>query len=231
MNIIWYGQSFFQILSQKGKGKQVKIVIDPFNEKIGLKPPLLEADILLISHSHENHNNIKAIKGSPSQISGKLERASPFLIQGPGEYEIKEVFIEGIPAFHDALAGKERGKTTIYTIEIEGMKICHLGDLGQKELSDEQSEQIGNVDILMIPIGGIYTISAKEAAKIISQIEPKIVIPMHYQIPKLKIKLEGLDKFLKTMGVKSPEILNKFSIQQKNLPTEGMKIVVLKVTH
>jgi len=227
MQIVWYGQSFFQILTQKGKEKVVKIVIDPFDEKIGLKPPSLEADILLITHSHEDHNNVKVIKGSPSQISGKFERASPFLISGPGEYEIKEVFIEGIPAFHDPVEGRERGKTTIYTVEIEEVKICHLGDLGQKELTDEQLEQIGDVDILMIPVGGIFTIGAKEAAKVISQIEPKIVIPMHYQLPKLKVKLENLDKFLKTMGIKSPETLNKLSIQEKNLPTDGMKIVVL----
>lgn len=215
MQIIWYGQSFFQILTQKSKEKIIKIAIDPFDEKIGLKPPSLEADILLISHFHDNHNNIKAVAGAP------------FGINGPGEYEIKEVFIQGIPAFHDAVEGKERGKTTIYTIVAEGIKICHLGDLGQRELTDEQLEKIGDIDILMIPVGGIYTISSKEATKIISQIEPKIVIPMHYFIPKLKIKLEGLDKFLKVMGVKSPEISKKLSIQQKNLPTEGMKIVVL----
>ena len=216
MQIIWYGQSFFQILTQKSKDNVVKIVIDPFDEKIGLKPPSLEADILLITHNHSDHNNAKAIKGSP------------FLISGPGEYEKGGVCIQGIPAFHDNAVGKERGETTIYTLESEGIKICHLGDLGQKELTDEQLEKIGDVDILMIPVGGVYTISAKEATKTISQIEPKIVIPMHYQIPKLKVKLEGLDKFLKVMGVKSPEILKKFSIGQKNLPTEGMKIIVLK---
>jgi L-ascorbate metabolism protein UlaG (beta-lactamase superfamily) len=216
MQIIWYGQSFFQILTQKNKEKVVKISIDPFDEKIGLKPPSLEADILLITHNHYDHNNAKAIKGSP------------FLISGPGEYERGGVFIRGIPAFHDNAEGKEKGEVTIYTLESEGIRICHLGDLGQKELTDEQLEGIGDIDILMIPVGGVYTISAKETAKIISQIEPKIVIPMHYHIPKLKIKLEGLDKFLKVMGVKSPEILKKFSISQKNLPTEGMKIIVLK---
>ena len=181
-----------------------------------MKPPSLETDILLITHSHFDHNNVKAIKGSP------------FLISSPGEYEIKEVFVQGIPAFHDNMERKEKGKVTIYTIEVEGIKICHLGDFGQKELTDEQLEKIGDVDVLMVPVGGVYTVSAKEAAKIISQIEPKIVIPMHYQIPKLKIKLEGLDKFLKMMGVKSPEILKKLSISQRNLPTNGTKIIVLK---
>ena len=216
MQIIWKGQSFFQILIQRGKESVVKIAFDPYDEQIGLKPPVLEADILLITHSHYDHNNVKAVKGSP------------FLISGPGEYEIKGVSIQGISSFHDNVQGKERGENTIYTLESEGIKICHLGDLGQKELTDEQLEKIGAIDILMIPVGGVYTISAKEATKIISQIEPKIVIPMHYHIPKLKIKLEGLDKFLKMMGVKAPEVSKKLSISQRNLPSEGMKIIVLK---
>jgi len=236
MQIIWYGHSFFQILTQKSKKKTIKIAIDPFDEKIGLKPPLVEADILLITHSHPDHNNAQTVKDSP------------FLISGPGEYEIGGVFIKGVPAFHDDEGGKERGEVTIYTIESEDLKICHLSDFGQKELTEEQLESIGDIDILMIPIGGVYTISAKEAAKIVSQIEPKIVIPMHYQIPKLKIhpvksretgisskmksfngvKLEGVEGFLRAMGVKSPEVLKKFSIQEKSLPAEGTKIIIMK---
>ncbi len=216
MQIIWYGQSFFRILTQKGKNSQVDLVIDPFDEKIGLKVPSLETDILLITHCHHDHDNVKAIKGKP------------FLISGPGEYEIKEVFVQGIPAFHDNVGGKERGLNTIYTIETEEIRLCHLGDLGQKELTSGQLEEIGDIDILMIPVGGVYTISAKGASKIISQLEPKIVIPMHYFIPKLKIKLEGLNKFLKTMGVKTPEILKKFLIKKKNLPANGTKIIILE---
>lgn len=216
MQINWHGHSCFQIISSLIKGEKIQIVIDPFDEKIGLKLPHLEADILLISHDHYEHNNKKALKGSP------------FLINSPGEYEIKGVFIQGIEGFHDNSQGKERGEITIFTIESEGIRICHLGDLGQKELTEEQLDKIGNVDILMVPIGGIYTISAKEAQKIISQIEPKISIPMHYQIPKLKIKLEDLNKFLKIMGQKSIEPQNKFSIKKKDLPTEEMKIIILK---
>ncbi|MBZ9578307.1 MBL fold metallo-hydrolase [Patescibacteria group bacterium] len=216
MQITWYGQSFFRILTQKGKNNQVNLVIDPFNETIGLRPPKLEADILLITHQHSDHNNLLAVSGNP------------FVISGPGEYEIKGVFIQGIPSFHDNVRGKERGLNTIYTIETEEIRLCHLGDLGQKELDSEQLEKIGDIDILMIPIGGVYTISAKEASKVISQSEPKIVIPMHYQIPKLKIKLEGLNKFLKMMGIKTPEILKKFLIKKKDLAAEGMKIIILK---
>jgi len=215
MQIIWHGQSCFQIISSQGKNNHVNIVIDPYSEDIGLKVPKLEADILLVSHGHHDHNNVKAVGGNP------------FLVSGPGEYEIKEVFIQGIPAFHDSSSGKERGVNTIYTIEAEELRICHLGDLGQKELTPEQIDKIGQVDILMIPVGGVYTISAKEAVKIMSQIEPNIIIPMHYQLPKLKLKLDGLDKFLKTMGMKKLDSLPKLSIKKKDVLSDEAKIIVL----
>ena len=215
MHIIWQGQSCFQIIAAHNK-EQVVLVIDPFDEATGLKVPNFTADILCITHDHHDHNNKKAVKGEP------------FLIEGPGEYEVKEVFIQGIPAFHDDKEGKERGQNTIYVVEAEGMRLCHLGDLGQKELTSEQLEKIGDIDILMVPVGGVYTIDSKEAAKIISQIEPRVVIPMHYFVPKLKIKLEGVDKFLKEMGKKSVEPQPKLLIKQKDLPEEETQIVVLK---
>lgn len=216
MNIFWFGQACFQILVSKNKEKETSIVIDPFSEEIGLKMPKLEADILLISHSHSDHNDIKSISGNY------------FLISGPGEYEVKNIFVQGISSFHDNSQGKERGENTIYTIEAEDLKICHLGDLGQKELTDEQLEAIGEVDILMIPVGGVFTISAKEAMKIMSQIEPKIIIPMHYGFPKLKIKLEGVDKFLKSLGIKNLQPQKKLSIKKKDLSPEEAKIVLLE---
>jgi len=216
MIITWKGQSCFQISASRGKNNPVSIVIDPFKEDIGLRPPRVQADILLITHDHPDHSNIKAVSGQP------------FIIRGPGEYEIKGVFVQGIPAFHDNLQGKERGKVTIYTIGVEGMRICHLGDLGQKELTSDQLEKIGQVDILMIPIGGVYTIDAGEAVKVMSQIEPKIIIPMHYHIPKLKIKLEGIDKFLKAVGIKSITPLPKLSIKKKEISPGEAKIIVLE---
>jgi len=221
MIIQWKGQSCFQILFSQGKNNHVSIVVDPFDESCGLRVPKLEADILMVTHQHSDHNNIKAVS-SPAGSGPE-----PFLIQGPGEYEIKEVFVQGIPAFHDNAGGKEKGINTIYTIEAEEMRICHLGDLGQRELTSEQIEKIGEIDVLLIPIGGIYTISAKEAVKIMSQIEPSIIIPMHYQLPKLKMKLDGLDKFLKTMGIKKVEPLPKFSIKKKDILAEEAKIVIL----
>lgn len=220
MQIIWKGQSCFEITASPIKGGQVKIVIDPYSEEIGLKLPKMEADIILSTHSHHDHNNVKAI--SPIG-SGK-----PFLIEGPGEYEIKNVYIRGIPSWHDSQEGKERGENTIYSIETEDLKICHLGDFGQNELTDEQMESIGEVDVLMVPVGGVYTIEAKEALKVMSQVEPKITLPMHYSLPKLKVKLEGVDKFLKAVGVKSMEPLSKLTIKKKDLSAEEARIVVLE---
>ncbi|MEK7664182.1 MAG: MBL fold metallo-hydrolase [Patescibacteria group bacterium] len=227
MKITWAGQACFQISVSGspnrnatnvagGKDNQVNIVIDPFGE-IGLKIPNFEADILLLTHGHEDHNNAKAIRGSP------------FLINGPGEYEVKGVFVQGIDSFHDDSLGKDRGRNTIYTIEAEDMKFCHLGDLGQKQLTDEQLEKIGTVDILMIPVGGVYTIDSSDASKIIGQIEPKIVIPMHYELPGLKFKLDGVSKFLKSMGKNSIQPQDKLTIKTSTLPKDReMEIIVLK---
>ncbi len=215
MQIVWKGQSCFQITTSQNKNGQKSIVIDPFNETLGLRIPKLEADILLITHNHPDHNNVKAVLGNP------------FLIEGPGEYEIQGIFIQGIPSFHDNNKGKDRGRNTCYTIETEDMKVCHLGDLGQRELTEEQIGDIGEIDILMIPVGGVYTIDGAEASKIISQIEPKIVIPMHYDLPKIKSKIEGVEKFLKVMGKKGVDTQDKFSIKMKDLPQEETEIVVL----
>ena len=216
MQITWYGQSLFQILSAADKNGQIKIVIDPFSDSIGLRVPQLEADVLLLSHQHQDHNNVRLVSGNY------------FLVEEPGEYEVKNVFIQGVPSSHNNASDKERGGNTIYIIQAEGLRICHLGDLGQNELTDEQLDKIGDVDILMIPIGGGPTISTKEAQKIMAQVEPKITIPMHYALPKLKIKLDPVEKFLKALGIRSLEPMKKLSIKKKDIAPEEAKIFVLK---
>lgn len=216
MHILWHGQSCFQIITTPQKGEQVSVCVDPFSKDIGLRSPSFAANLVLVTHDHYDHNNKQALSGQP------------FIIDGPGEYEIKDVFIQGIQSWHDAVEGKERGKNTIYTIDTEDMRLCHLGDLGQKELSDRQLEQMGDVDILMIPVGGVYTINGQEAAKIISQVEPRVVIPMHYAIPKLKVKLDGVDKFLKAMGVRVAEPQGKLLVKKKDLGEEETKVILLK---
>lgn len=209
MNINWYGQSYFKIT-----GKNVTVVTDPFDAKIGLKPPRAEADIVTISHAHFDHNNLEVIKGEP------------IIIDGPGEYSVRGVEIQGIGSYHDNSQGKERGTNTIYTIDVDNIKICHLGDLGQ-DLSDEQIDKIGNVDILLIPVGGVYTIGAEQAIEVINQIEPRIVIPMHYKVQGLNINLDNLDKFSKEIG--ASKTLPKLSIKKKELPSEDTEVIVLEV--
>ncbi len=216
--ISWAGQSCFQISVSNSRDHSADIVIDPFEEKIGFKLPNMSADIVLVSHDHYDHNNVKDIKGDP------------FVITGPGEYEAKGIFIKGIPSFHDDKGGKERGKNTIYVIEAEDMKFCHLGDLGQQQLTDDQLEQIDGIDVLMIPVGGAgYTIDSSAAQKIIAEIEPRIVIPMHYALPKLKVDLDDVAKFLKTMGKQAIAPQDKLVVKESALPKEGaMEIVVLQ---
>mgnify|MGYP001578645423 CR=1 FL=1 len=215
--ITWAGQSCFQISVSNGKDHEATIVVDPFDEKVGLKVPSFSADLVLVSHMHDDHNNIEGIKGEP------------FVIQNPGEYEVKGVFVQGIDSFHDNVEGKERGRNTIYTIEAEDIRFCHLGDFGQKQLTDEQLDKIGRVDILMVPVGGTFTIDSSEASKVIGQIEPKIVVPMHYALPKLKVELDGVENFLKAMGKKDVSPVDKLTIKYSALPKDGaMEIIVLQ---
>ena len=210
MIINWYGQSCFRL--QSGK---LTIFIDPFAKSIGLTPPRGEVDLVMVTHGHPDHDNVKALSGDF------------FLIDGPGEYEAKGVRVLGIQSFHDDKLGAERGLNTIYRFEMEDMTIVHCGDLGQKELRSEQLEALGDVDVLMIPVGSVYTIDGKQAAHIVNQIEPKLVIPMHYKLPGLVPKLEDASQFLKELGYEG-EAVDKLTIKQKDLSEDHMQIVVMR---
>lgn len=213
MDITYLGHSSFKL-----KGKKTTVVTDPFDPAmVGMKFPKTEANIVTVSHAHHDHN-------ATSQIGG-----SPFIVSGPGEYEVMGVSVIGIDSFHDNVKGKERGRNTIYNIEIDGIHIVHLGDLGEM-LTDKEIEQV-YADILLIPVGGHYTITAKQASELIPEIEPSIVIPMHYGRKELDQKvfadLAPLDQFLKAMGKEEVPPLPKLSITKDKLP-EQMQIVVLE---
>jgi len=219
MKISWYGQSLFHI-SSRTKKSQVRISINPFEKEIGLKIPTLRTDILLSSNK-ENHN-LNSIKDNY------------FLIDNPGEYEVKGVFIEGIPTFNFKNGKDEEIKklfdgNTIYTIEVENIKICHLGRFNQKKLKENQLERIGIVDILMIPVGGNNTITAEEAIKIIDQIEPGIIIPMQYAVPGLKTKLNKLDNFLKLSKAEGLKPIEKLIVKKSDIDSEQPKIITLSI--
>lgn len=211
MIITWYGQSCVRLQS-----KDTAVVFDPYNPSVGLKLPKLSADVLCITHDHEDHNNIAAVSGNP------------FLIDSPGEFEVKGIFVYGLSSSHDDQEGKERGKNTIYCIEYEDMMITHLGDLGTTKLTEEQLERIEGTDILFIPVGGVYTIDARQAAEVISQIEPRIIIPIHYRIPHLKYKLDSIEPFMKAQGIKNGDEQESFKILKKDLPQEKTETIILK---
>lgn len=222
MTLKWFGQSFFKIETKNSKGEDVTLVIDPFNKNSGLKMPgKFGADITLVTHDHEDHNNIELIKGTPLS-------PEPFFISGPGEYEVKGIMIYGLASFHDNKNGADLGENTIYVIESEGIWLAHLGDLGQKELTEEQLQLLQNIDILLIPVGGTYTINATEAQEIISEIEPRVIIPMHYALPDLKIKLDGVEKFIKASGLKPETPEEKVRLIKKDLPEEDTKLIIIK---
>lgn len=212
MDIYWYGQSMFKI-----KGKAATVFIDPFSpEQIGLKLPKdTEGQVVLSTHSHHDHNNVGAVGGNP------------LIVTGPGEYEVAGISIVGIPTFHDSVGGAERGNNTVYHILMDGINIVHLGDLGHV-LTEEQASQIDQTDILMVPVGGVYTINAEYATKVVAQLEPKVVIPMHYKIPGLKIELEGVEPFLKEMGAENIQPMPKLSITKDKLPEETEVVVLSK---
>lgn len=200
------------------KTKDAKIVMDPFDPKIvGLKFPKQEADIVTISHEHKDHSYTDLIEGEP------------LILTWPGQFEKKGVRIWGLSSFHDKVQGKERGENVMYKFESEGISILHCGDLGVVP-SDDQIDEMGDVDILLVPVGGKYTITAEEAIHLIKKVEPAIAIPMHYGRPDIIIEgLAPLDEFLKKMGVAQPESLEKLVVKKEDFDIDAaMRIVVLK---
>ena len=146
------------------------------------------------------------------------------MIDGPGEYEIKNIFVTGVPTAHDKKGGKDRGSNTVYVMDIDGLTICHLGDLGH--VPTQQAEALGNVNVLLVPVGGVSTINAGEAAEIVSMLEPQVVIPMHFAHPDLNFKLDASAKFFKEMGIKAPDAVASFKITKDSLPKETQVVLL-----
>lgn len=169
MKIKWLGHSAFLITSQDG----TKILTDPYatNQRIMYAPINESADIVTMSHEHGDHNNIAAVKGNPQAVRGAVSTT------------IKGIEIKGIQAYHDNEGGKKSGNNTIFCLTVDGVRVCHLGDLGHM-LSDGQIADIGRVDVLLTPMAGNYTIDAATATELIGKLKPKVAIPMHYRNPK-----------------------------------------------
>lgn len=218
MTITYHGHSCFTL-----RGKVGTVVTDPFSNDIGLTLPNLSADLVTMSHNHGDHNNVAA-------VSGTARREKPFVIDHLGEYEVGGISVFGVKSFHDDVEGVERGPNAIFTIVVDGVRVCHLGDLGH-ELTETQINQIGNVDVLLVPVGGFYTIDAKQAVKVARAIDPYYVVPMHYKTDKHDAKkfgeLTGVAEFLKEMGADEVAPVDKLKVESERLPEE-MEIVVLE---
>lgn len=210
MVITYYGVSCFKVQS----GENV-LAFDPPSKESEFKSPRFQTNIVLISHSHRDHNGYDS-------LVGKTEGKEPFLINSPGEYETNGIYIQGIKSFHDSSAGQKHGLNTIYKLNIEDISLCHLGDFGEKSLRPEAKEAIGEIDILFVPVGGENVLEPSEAARIISQIEPKIVIPMHYK------KNTALKNFLDEVGNGSIKPLDKLTVKKKDLVENKTSIIVLE---
>lgn len=212
MKIKWLGHAAFLITSEEG----LKIITDPYSVGGGINYGKIEesADIVVVSHKHGDHDNVSTVKGKPE------------IVDAPGSRRVKGVDFRGIPSYHDEAKGRQRGANIIFCFTVDGMRICHLGDLGH-QLDTSQIAAIDGVDILLIPVGGFYTIDAKGATKVCEKLSPRVAIPMHLKTAKCDYPIAGVDDFLK--GKKSVRQLNASEAEFKKdqLPS-ATETVVLK---
>ena len=208
MEITWLGHSCFKL-----KGKQATVITDQFSPAIGYTLGKVTADIVTVSHPHPGHSYVQGVADEPR------------ILKSPGEYESGGVLSVGVHTFHDNEKGAQRGKNTVFVIDVDDVMICHLGDLGHV-LTAEQVAEINGVDVLLIPVGGVSTIDAVQAAQVVRQLEPKIIIPMHYKTEAEKKDLETAERFLKEMGVKEAVPQPKLSVNKSSLPLT-MQVVML----
>jgi L-ascorbate metabolism protein UlaG (beta-lactamase superfamily) len=206
------GHSCFRL-----KGKETVIITDPYHPDLGYSLGRHTAQIVSISHNHPGHSYAQGIS-QPHK-----------LITGPGEYEIADVLITGIASYHDNQQGRERGKNNIYLLEIDGLRVCHLGDLGHLLTGDQRAE-IGNVEVLLVPVGGVSTIDAAAALETAKLLNPKVIIPMHYKTEVLPMQLEEVEAFLNGWGGEEIAPQPKLSLTKSNLPQQT-RLVLLNYSH
>lgn len=203
LQIRWHGHACFEITNE------ITLVTDPHDGKsIGIPAPSVTGDIILVSHDHYDHNSVKSVEKEGSRV-----------VTDERSRNISDVEIRGVGSFHDEEQGAKRGKNIMYKFTMDGVRFCHLGDLGH-DLDDEIVQKIGEVDILFIPVGGTFTVDDKQAWDVVNKIKPKIIIPMHYKIGGLSLPIAGLDPFLAQAKHKVIHVGNEIDIEKEDLPTE-----------
>lgn len=208
MEIVWLGHSCFRI-----RGREATVVMDPCPPKSGYAIGKPTADIVTVSHQHENHNFVKAVAGSPT------------VLDSAGEYEIHGAFLTGIQTYHDSEKGAERGKNIAFVVEMEDIKVCHLGDLGHAPTAEQVEDMVG-CDVLFVPVGGGTTIDGAKAAEVVSMLEAKLVVPMHYRTEAHKDGLDSAERFLKEMEVKAVEPQPKLQITRSAIPADTQVVIL-----
>ncbi|HEY5641205.1 MAG TPA: MBL fold metallo-hydrolase [Dehalococcoidia bacterium] len=208
MEIVWLGHSCFRI-----RAREATVITDPCPPSTGYATGKPTADIITLSHAHDDHTYVKAVAGKPT------------VIDSAGEYEISGAFLTAIPTYHDEERGGERGQNLVFVIEMEGIKICHLGDLGHAPTAD-QAEDMTGADVLMIPVGGDSTIDGAKAAEIVPMLDARIIIPMHYKTPVAKGKLEPADRFLKELQATAVQTQPKLSISYNTVPSDTQVVLL-----
>jgi len=183
MKIKWLGHSCFLFTSNSG----IRIITDPFDDTVGYRLPEEKADIVLTSHDHFDHNYIEAVKGSFVHVNK------------PGSTTVKGIPVTGVSTYHDEKNGSKRGKNIVFKLDIDGVKVCHCGDLGHI-LTEEQVREIGDVDVLLVPVGGTFTVDAAGAMQVVKQLKPAVTIPMHFKTEDLSFNIDGVEKFLELAG-------------------------------
>lgn len=207
MEITWYGRACFRL-----KGRDATVICDPCPPTTGFVAGRHEVDLLTISHAHADHNYTRSISAGMT-------------LTRPGEYEFHDLLVTAVGAFHDGVRGGERGENTIFAVEIDGVHVCHLGDLGHL-LTDESLSELGPVDVLLVPAGGQFTISPAEAAEVVAQVNPKLVIPMHFATDGASTDLLGPEKFLHEMAVTEPLRQPKAVVTGSSLPDETQVVLL-----
>ena len=209
MRIKWWGHACFAITAKNGK----VILTDPYPPSIGYQPITDSVDIVTVSHDHSDHNAVESMKGGPK------------IIKTAGRHLVEEFEITGIESLHDDVGGSKRGKNLIFTLVVDGWKIVHLGDQGIT-LTPGQLEAIGRADIAMIPVGGTYTVDAVQGCQIAQQLNPKVILPMHYQTDVLTFEIAPVEEFSKLFGAEQVKTVDSAELQLDTLPAEQVVYVL-----
>ncbi len=206
----WWGQAMVSIETHWN----LRVVIDPYGERVGYENPQVTGDLVLVTHEHGDHNNVDLVDGEPIVLrgldeAGQVRAAGHYLDRRPDASRVSwfsdrvkmerthnAIRVTSIPSWHDDTQGSQRGANAMFVIEVDGVRIVHCGDLGQPRLTDEQLQALGKVDVLLIPVGGVYTVDGTQAANIVRQVNPRIVVPIHFKTPNLVYDLQGVQGFL-----------------------------------